>query len=100
MRRVALPSPSTMRPPESSSRSIAAAACTSGLRVKAFAIAVPIRTREVACAIAPSGAKPLRLKNSIVNTPSKPAASARSASSTSPRADARGQDEADPHGPG
>ena len=55
MRRVALPSPSTSRPFESSSRSIAAAACTSGLRVNAFAIAVPIRTREVACAIAPSG---------------------------------------------
>jgi hypothetical protein len=55
MRRVALPRPSTSRPFESSSRSIAAAACTSGLRVNAFAIPVPIRTRDVACAIAPSG---------------------------------------------
>ena len=34
-----------MRPPESSSRSSAALACSSGERVKAFAIAVPMRTR-------------------------------------------------------
>jgi hypothetical protein len=54
MRRVPLPRPSTMRPPESSSRSIAALACNNGVRVNAFAMAVPMRTRELACAIAPS----------------------------------------------
>jgi hypothetical protein len=56
MRRVALPRPSTMRPLESSSRSIAALAWSSGVRVKALAIAVPIRTLRVAWAMAPSGA--------------------------------------------
>ena len=55
MRRVAEPRPSTMRPPDSSSRSSAALACRSGVRVKAFAIAVPMRTREVFAAIAASG---------------------------------------------
>ena len=35
-------------------RSIAALACSSGVRMKALAIAVPMRTREVACATAPS----------------------------------------------
>ena len=55
MRRVALPSPSIMRPPESSSRSSAALACSSGVRMKAFAIAVPMRTRRVAWAMAASG---------------------------------------------
>jgi len=65
MRRVAEPRPSTMRPPESSSRSIAALACSSGERVNAFAIAVPMRTRLVASAIAPSATYPWRFMNSI-----------------------------------
>ena len=56
MRRVPLPRPSIMRPPESSSRSSAALACTTGERVKAFAIAVPMPMRAVACATAPSTA--------------------------------------------
>ena len=54
MRLVPLPSPSTMRPPESSSRSSAALPCSRGERVNALAIAVPKRMRCVASAIAPS----------------------------------------------
>ena len=45
-----------MRPPESSSRSMAALAWSSGLRVKALAMPVPMRMRFVACAMAPRGA--------------------------------------------
>ncbi len=55
MRRVAEPSPSTMRPPESSSMSMAALAWSSGVRVNAFAMAVPSRMREVCAASAASG---------------------------------------------
>ena len=56
MRRVALPSPSTMPPArELVEVHRGARVQRAGVRVNAFAIAVPIRTREVACAIAPSG---------------------------------------------
>ena len=71
-----------MRPPESSSRSRAALAWTTGERVKAFAMAVPMPMRLVACATAPSTAKGCWLKNSALHTDAKPAASARCASST------------------
>jgi hypothetical protein len=57
-------------------------------RVKAFAMAVPMRIRPVAWAMAPSVANPCWLKNSAAKTESKPAASARRASSTLARAPA------------
>ncbi len=47
MRRVPLPRPSTMRPPESSSRSMAAVAWTRGERVKALAMPLPMPIRAV-----------------------------------------------------
>ena len=65
MRRVAEPRPRTKRPPDSSSRSMAALAWSSGVRMNAFAMAVPICTLEVAWAMAPRVAKPWRLKNSM-----------------------------------
>ena len=55
MRRVALPSPRMKRPSESSSRSMAALACSSGVRMKALAMPVPSFTRSVAWAMAAQG---------------------------------------------
>ena len=52
MRRVALPRPSTKRPPEISSMSMAALAWSRGVRMKALAMPVPIWIRSVEAAMA------------------------------------------------
>ena len=62
-----------MRPPDSSSMSIAALAASIGERMNAYAMPVPSITRCVAVATAASRTKPAALKNSIVHTDSKPA---------------------------
>ena len=82
MDRVPLPRPRITRPPEISSTSIAALAASMGVRMKAYAIAVPTWTRLVAAATAASRTNPCWWKNSVVQTECRPRASAARAAST------------------
>ena len=79
MRRVPVPSPSTKRPPDISSRSSAVTAVSRGERPNAQAIAVPSSMRSVSTAAAASASGPEWLWNSGAQTESKPASSARRA---------------------
>jgi hypothetical protein len=76
-----VPRPSTIRPSLASSRSSADSAVTIGLRVKAQAIALPIRARRVSRAMAISGRNAVRC-SSLAQTLSNPASSAARATAT------------------
>src|SRR5262245_29387614 len=82
MRRVPVPSPSTNRPPDSSSRSSAVTAVSSGERPNAHAMPVPSSMRSVSSAAAASASGPEWLWNSGAQAESKPASSALRASVT------------------
>src|SRR4051812_13027688 len=82
IRRVPVPSPRTNRPPESSSRSSAVTAVSSGERPNAQAIPVPSSTELVRRAAPARASGPEWLWNSGAQTESNPEASARAASST------------------